>query len=137
MFNTIIYTRSGFGSYSVGHHGWIFRQLFRRTYVPVALDPDTGDIWRDPSTGFAKRAPYKEGGEIIVKLPEEKAWQGYHGSVEASQKKLARDVFKKGDVYYRTGDALRRTDDGLWYFMDRLGMLSIAWSYVGMWLIVT
>lgn len=33
----------------------------------------------------------------------------------------ARDVFRKGDLFYRTGDALRRTPDGRWYFMDRLG----------------
>ena len=32
-----------------------------------------------------------------------------------------RNVFKKGDLFYRTGDALRRDADGLWFFMDRLG----------------
>jgi acyl-CoA synthetase (AMP-forming)/AMP-acid ligase II len=30
-------------------------------------------------------------------------------------------VFQKGDLYYRSGDALRRDDDGRWYFLDRLG----------------
>lgn len=34
---------------------------------------------------------------------------------------MARDVFKKGDVYFRTGDALRRDSDGRWFFCDRLG----------------
>lgn len=36
-------------------------------------------------------------------------------------KKFERDVFKKGDLWYRSGDALRRTDDGKWLFLDRLG----------------
>lgn len=30
-------------------------------------------------------------------------------------------MFKKGDLYYRSGDALRRTSDGKWFFLDRLG----------------
>ena len=99
--------------------------MFHKTWVPVALDPDTGDIWRSPETGFAKRSPYNEGGEIIVQMPSEEVWPGYWNSKEATNKKLVRDVFKKGDLYYRTGDALRRTDDGMWYFMDRLGMYLI------------
>ena len=30
-------------------------------------------------------------------------------------------MFTKGDLYYRSGDALRRSPDGHWYFLDRLG----------------
>lgn len=36
-------------------------------------------------------------------------------------KKFERDVFEKGDLWYRSGDALRRTPDGRWFFLDRLG----------------
>src|SRR3954454_10164130 len=36
-------------------------------------------------------------------------------------KKFERNVFKKGDLWYRSGDALRRTNDGRWFFLDRLG----------------
>jgi fatty-acyl-CoA synthase len=28
---------------------------------------------------------------------------GYHGNKEATSKKVARDVFKKGDQFFRTG----------------------------------
>lgn len=45
----------------------------------------------------------------------------YWGNNQATQKKFERDVFAKGDLYYRTGDALRRTSDGRWFFQDRLG----------------
>lgn len=58
---------------------------------------------------------------MIVKIPEEKAFQGYWNAQEATDKKFVRDVFRKGDLYYRTGDALRRDPDGRWYFLDRLG----------------
>ncbi|KAF2017209.1 fatty acid transporter-like protein [Aaosphaeria arxii CBS 175.79] len=112
------------GPYSataVGHHGAIMRSRLKNTFIPVEIDHETNEIWRDPKTGFAKRRPYEEGGEIIVQLPNEKAFVGYHNNEKATQSKFERNVFRKGDLFYRTGDALRRTPDGLWYFMDRLG----------------
>lgn len=121
MFGTVIHSRSGFGRGSVGHNGLIQRRQLRHTYVPVALDSATGDMWRHPTTGFAKRVAYSRGGEILVKMPTERSWPGYWRAPEATGKKLARDVFEKGDLWYRPGDALRRDDDGLWYFLDRLG----------------
>jgi len=96
------------------------------TVVPVKIDADTGEMWRDPTTGFAKRQDYNDGGEILVKLPSEEAWVGYYRAKEASEKKVARNVFRKGDLYWRTGDSMRRDDDGFWYFMDRLGMCSFG-----------
>ncbi|KAF2227199.1 putative very-long-chain acyl-CoA synthetase family protein [Elsinoe ampelina] len=107
---------------AVGHHGALLRRQFQNIYVPVALDHEKGDIWRDPKTSFAKRVPYEEGGEILVYVGDNKAaFAGYWNNPEATEKKFITDVFKKGDRYYRTGDALRRTKDGRWYFMDRLG----------------
>lgn len=89
--------------------------------VPVQIDAETGEVWRDPKTGFAKRMPYEEGGEILVRFESAASWPGYFRNKEASNKKILQDVFAKGDVFWRTGDALRRNADGLWYFMDRLG----------------
>lgn len=37
----------------------------------------------------------------------------------ATDKKFARDVFRKGDLWYRSGDALRMDSDGRWFFQDR------------------
>jgi acyl-CoA synthetase (AMP-forming)/AMP-acid ligase II len=54
-------------------------------------------------------------------MPSEKAFVGYWNNADATQKRFERNVFKKGDLFYRTGDALRRDADGRWYFMDRLG----------------
>jgi len=121
VFAVSVYSRSGFGAKSVGHQGAIMRSLMRNVYVPVALDSLTNDMYRDPKTGFARRTSYKEGGELIVAVPDPSAWPGYWRQSEASNEKFAHDVFKKGDCYYRPGDALKRDDDGLWYFMDRLG----------------
>ncbi|CAK7242640.1 MAG: hypothetical protein STHCBS139747_004136 [Sporothrix thermara] len=113
--------RGDFLRHAVGHHGLLLRHKYRNEYVPVAVDAETGDIARDPDTGFAYRVPYALGGEVLVRIPGERVFGGYVGNPAATEKKLERDVFAKGDCFYRTGDALRRDDDGRWFFLDRLG----------------
>lgn len=116
-----VHSKGDFTATSVGHHGAIIRRALNDVYVPVAVDPETGDLLRDPATGFVKRNSYNEGGEVLVGVPSKEAFAGYHNNPSATAKKFVRDVFKKGDLYYRSGDALRRDDDGRWYFLDRLG----------------
>ncbi|OJJ43869.1 hypothetical protein ASPZODRAFT_145805 [Penicilliopsis zonata CBS 506.65] len=121
MFGLFNFNQGPYLAGCVGHHGLLLRTLLHKTYVPVAIDPATGDVQRDAVTGFATRVPYATGGEILVALPHETAFQGYWGNAVATERKLLRDVFRHGDVYYRTGDALRRAPDGRWFFLDRLG----------------
>lgn len=115
--------RGDFRAHAVGHHGLLQRWRFYNVFVPVEIDVDTGEIARDPKTGFARRVPYHIGGEILVKQPPTitPAFPGYYRNEEATAKKYVHDVFRKGDCYYRTGDALRRDHDGRWFFLDRLG----------------
>ena len=105
----------------VGHHGALLRLIMNDRVVPVEVDYETNELVRDPKNGFVKRKSYEEGGEMIVKIPEEAYFAGYWNDPTATKKKFAYNVFKNGDIYYRSGDALRRTSDGLWYFLDRLG----------------
>lgn len=106
----------------VGHHGALQRYSLRNVYVPVEIDHENGeDIWRDPATGFARRKSYEEGGEIIVACSSQNDFVGYWNNQDATDKRFERDVFQKGDLWYRTGDALRRDADGRWFFLDRLG----------------
>jgi acyl-CoA synthetase (AMP-forming)/AMP-acid ligase II len=121
VFGLINYSRGEYFKAAVGHHGAILRSYFKNTYVPVETHSETGDIVRDPVTGFAVRKPYEEGGEMIVAVPDRSAFPGYYNNAGATSKKFVSDVFKKGDLWYRSGDALRRTSDGHWYFLDRLG----------------
>lgn len=120
MFGLLNDNRGPYTAGCVGHHGLLLRFLLRNTFVPVAIDPNTGDVVRE-ANGYAVRQPYSTGGEILVHIPDESAFQGYWRNAEATQKKFLRNVFQPGDLYYRSGDALRRTDDGRWYFLDRLG----------------
>ena len=121
MFGLLNWDRGSYLSACVGHHGLVLRTLLHNYYIPVKIDHETGDIWRDPKTGLAQRTSYNEGGEMLVAVPNKEAFQGYWKNVSATDKKFCKDVFKKGDIYYRSGDALRRNDDGKWYFLDRLG----------------
>jgi len=53
-----------------------------------------------------------------------KAFQGYYGNKAATEKKIARDVLVKGDMYFRTGDVIRQEHDGqrmFTHFEDRIG----------------
>ena len=121
VFGLLAYARNDYMNACVGHHGGLVRLLVRNVYVPVRIDHETGDIWRDPKTGFAQRMSYDEGGEIVVAVPSREAFGGYYNNPQATEKKFATDLFKKGDLYYRSGDALRRSPDGHWHFLDRLG----------------
>ena len=121
MLDLFIWDRGDFFANCVGHFGALLKAIMYNTYVPVRVDCDTNEMIRDPKTGFAIRPSYEEGGEILVKVKDEKDFAGYHNNKAATRKKIVTDVFRKGDMWYRSGDALRRTPDGRWFFLDRLG----------------
>jgi acyl-CoA synthetase (AMP-forming)/AMP-acid ligase II len=113
--------RGGFLMGSIGHHGGLQRWRLRKTYVSVAVDYDTGEVRRDPKTNLAIRTPLEEGGELLVAVPSKTAFGGYVDNAKATESKFVTNVLRPGDVFYRTGDALRRDSDGRWFFVDRLG----------------
>ncbi|KAH7080860.1 fatty-acyl-CoA synthase [Paraphoma chrysanthemicola] len=121
MFGLFNHDKGPFLKGCVGHHGLLLRSALQNAYIPVRIDYESGDIWRDPETGFAKRESYNEGGEMLVAVPNKQVFQGYWQATAATDKKFVTNVFKKGDLYYRSGDALRRDDQGRWFFLDRLG----------------
>lgn len=117
----IVMQEGGFLRGVVGHDGLIRRMQLRNKVVPVLVDPGTNEIVRDEQTGFARRTPYDVGGEILFQLRSPAEFIGYWQNPEATNKKLARDVFKRGDLWYRSGDSLKRDNEGRWTFLDRLG----------------
>ncbi|TQS33673.1 hypothetical protein Golomagni_05974 [Golovinomyces magnicellulatus] len=116
--------RNSFGEGAIGRAGWLVGLLLSRMSKHVVVDWETEKPWRDPATGFCKEVGPGEPGEMIMKVTPEDVnvdFQGYFGNKKASNDKIIRDVFVKGDAYFRSGDVMRWDDDGLLYFSDRIG----------------
>ena len=72
--------------------------------------------------GFCIECGPGQVGECLGKLGDD-ARTSYTGYADkaASEKKILRDVFEKGDAWFRTGDLMRIDADGYIYFVDRIG----------------
>lgn len=122
-------TNLQFGEYGIGacrSYGSLITLVLSTQQVLVKMEPeDENEIWRDPKTGLASRANVGENGELLMRIRDpakiEATFQGYYGNKNATTSKIVRDVFSKGDAWFRTGDLLKTDDDGLLYFVDRLG----------------
>lgn len=72
--------------------------------------------------GFCIKTLPGEPGEAIGKVGDETRtrFEGYNDE-EATKKKILRDVFEEGDMWFRTGDLMSKDADGYVYFVDRIG----------------
>ena len=72
--------------------------------------------------GFGVPCAPGESGELLGKvgLSGSMDYDGYTDR-EATEQKLLRDVFAPGDAWFRSGDLLRRDEEGYYYFVDRVG----------------
>ncbi|MDT5010888.1 MAG: fatty-acyl-CoA synthase, partial [Mycobacterium sp.] len=90
--------------------------------TPVAFveyDGESGDPVRDDN-GRVKKVKNGEPGLLLSKVSNFQPFDGYTDK-EATEKKLVRDAFKKGDVWFNTGDLMRSQGFGHAAFADRLG----------------
>jgi fatty-acyl-CoA synthase len=88
----------------------------------VQFDPETETPVRNAEGRCIECGP-NEVGEAIGEIKSDDArfrFDGY-GDKEATEKKILRDVFEEGDVYFRTGDLLKQDELGYFYFVDRVG----------------
>jgi fatty-acyl-CoA synthase len=90
----------------------------------VRFDIEKGEPVRNEQ-GFCIRCVPGEAGEAISQVVDTASnlgsrFEGYT-SKEATEKKLLRNVFKPGDVWVRTGDLMKKDEDGFFYFVDRTG----------------
>ncbi|HWU68085.1 MAG TPA: long-chain-acyl-CoA synthetase [Stenotrophobium sp.] len=89
------------------------------TYAIVEFDADQDQPVRD-AKGFLKKVAKGGVGLLISEVTDKRPFDGYTDS-KASNSKLLRDVFKKGDCWFNTGDLVR--DQGYRHiqFVDRTG----------------
>lgn len=62
-----------------------------------------------------------ETGLLVGMVTQRSPFVGYAGNEQQTEKKRLRDVMKKGDLYFNTGDLLRVDDMNFVYFQDRVG----------------
>lgn len=101
--------------------------VFLSHRFPLALvryDLNSDEYLRDES-GYCLPCGPEDVGEALGRLdPDNTAmgqkFEGY-ADVALSSKKVVRNVFCEGDLWYRTGDLMRRDKEGYYYFVDRLG----------------
>ncbi|MCP5131267.1 MAG: long-chain-acyl-CoA synthetase [Pseudomonadales bacterium] len=98
------------------------------TTLPIALvkyDVDADEIVRDSKGHCIKVAP-GEPGLLLGKITPMTAFEGYT-SKEATEKKILRGAFRRGDAWFNTGDLMKRVDVGFamgiphYQFVDRVG----------------
>ncbi|XP_067006240.2 long-chain fatty acid transport protein 1 [Anabrus simplex] len=102
-----------------------FVPRYASSVYPVGLirvDEDTGEPIRDKS-GLCIRCQPGEPGIFVGKINPKKAISDFSGYADksASEKKIIKDVFAKGDRAFNSGDLLVMDTLGYFYFKDRTG----------------
>jgi fatty-acyl-CoA synthase len=90
----------------------------------VTFDLETETPSRN-AEGHCVTCEPNQAGEAIGKLQSADSkqlgrFEGY-ADAEATTRKILRNVFVAGDAWYRTGDLMRRDEQGFFYFVDRVG----------------
>ena len=62
-----------------------------------------------------------ETGLLVGRITQRSPFVGYAGNQHQTEKKRLRDVLKKGDLYFNTGDLLWFDNENFVYFQDRVG----------------
>jgi fatty-acyl-CoA synthase len=121
-------TEGNFSLYNVeGKPGAIGRiPSFLARRFPAAIvrfDVDAGIPLRT-AEGLCVACERGEVGEAIGRIGAAKdaggSFEGYTDNAE-TEKKILRDVFSPGDLWFRTGDLMTFDDHGYFYFVDRIG----------------
>ncbi|XP_053888238.1 long-chain fatty acid transport protein 6 isoform X2 [Malaclemys terrapin pileata] len=71
--------------------------------------------------GWCEKVKKGEVGLLISKVNAKNPFFGYAGSKKHTEKKLLCEVFKKGDIYFNTGDLMVQDQENFLYFWDRIG----------------
>jgi len=107
---------------AVGRLPWYLAHRF--PIKIVRFDVEKEEVVRDVA-GLCIECGTDETGELIGRIVNDPArpgnrFEGYADQA-ATEKKILRDVFERGDAWFRTGDLMRKDKNGYFYFVDRVG----------------
>ncbi|KAM5235207.1 long-chain fatty acid transport protein 2 isoform 2-T2 [Ctenodactylus gundi] len=103
---------------AVGRVNYLQRKVV--SYDLIKYDVEKDEPVRD-ANGYCIRVPKGEVGLLICRITQLTPFNGYAGSAAQTEKKQLRDVFRKGDLYFNSGDLLLIGRDNFIYFHDRVG----------------
>ncbi|KAM4631242.1 long-chain fatty acid transport protein 2-like isoform 2-T2 [Polymixia lowei] len=103
---------------AIGRVNFLHRKLF--PYTLIKYDTERDEPIRDAS-GLCIESPRGETGLLVSKITDIAPFVGYAKNEQQTEKKRLRDVLKKGDLYFNSGDLLRIDKDNFIYFQDRVG----------------
>lgn len=105
---------------SVGYVSVLFPGLLPLGLIKV--DKETGQAERDEN-GLCISCKPGEPGEFVGQIVRNHPVRDFHGYADksATEKKILKDVWKKGDLCFRSGDMLVMDKFGYLYFKDRVG----------------
>lgn len=89
----------------------------------IKMDAATDEPFRDPDTGLCVECEADEVGQLIGRINNSNPTRSFDGYVDgkATEKKVLRNVFRPGDVWFSSGDLVYRDELGYLYFVDRMG----------------
>ncbi|KAM9252697.1 long-chain fatty acid transport protein 6 [Dugong dugon] len=102
---------------SVGRTNFFYKLFFAFDLIKYDFQKD--EPMRNEQ-GWCSSVKKGEPGLLIAPVNAKNPFFGYTGNKKYTEKKLLYDVFKKGDVYFNTGDLMVQDHDFL-YFWDRIG----------------
>jgi fatty-acyl-CoA synthase len=97
---------------------------YSETMLParvIRFDVETEMPVRGPD-GLCIECGPDEVGECVGGMSKRagREFEGYTNRADSNRKMLS-DVFRKGDIWFRTGDLMRRDEHGYFFFVDRIG----------------
>ena len=103
--------------------GSVGRDLTGGAWVAlVKYDPETSQPLRD-DRGHAIRCAPGEPGLLVARVHTKHPIGFFDGYTDpaASEKRIERNLFARGDAWFTTGDVLQKDKDGDFWFVDRIG----------------
>ncbi|XP_049754647.1 long-chain fatty acid transport protein 2 [Elephas maximus indicus] len=103
---------------AVGRVNYLQRKII--TYELIKYDVEKDEPVRD-GNGYCIKVPKGEVGLLVCGITELTPFSGYVGGKTQTEKKKLKDVFKKGDLFFNSGDLLVIDHENFIYFHDRVG----------------
>uniref|UniRef100_UPI0037E71982 long-chain fatty acid transport protein 2-like n=1 Tax=Semicossyphus pulcher TaxID=241346 RepID=UPI0037E71982 len=103
---------------AIGRVNFLHKRLF--PFSLIKYDTERDEPIRD-ANGLCVEAPTGDTGLLVSKITDIAPFVGYSQNEEQTERKRLRNVLKKGDLYFNSGDLMRIDNDNFIYFQDRVG----------------